>query len=159
MHASVEAASSSNSKAVSFRVVFEKDQKQGAEAGVQTLVLPFAEPGGKALVLRSIAYSLCVLFRVLGRDGASEELRRVYVWGLDLRDERQAQAFLSKKTFENICQVSAPPWQVPEFGPERWGAERWNCFFLSRPVVALTCGAHFIVCSAEVVPGSWPFYA
>jgi len=35
-------------------------------------------------------------------------------------------------------QASPAPWHVPTFGP-------------TRPVVALCCGAHFLVCSAEVV--------
>ncbi|CAK9089316.1 unnamed protein product [Durusdinium trenchii] len=48
----------------------------------------------------------------------------VHVWGLDLRQDG--------------LEVSDGPWTVPYFGPE-------------RPVVALCCGAHFLVCSAEVV--------
>lgn len=46
----------------------------------------------------------------------------VHVWGLDLQQGMKARA----------------PWCVPDFGPV-------------RPVVALCCGAHFLVCSAEVV--------
>ncbi|CAJ1424735.1 unnamed protein product, partial [Effrenium voratum] len=46
---------------------------------------------------------------------------RVHLWGLDLRDR----------------QVGQGPWVLDSFGPE-------------RPVVALCCGPHFLVCSAEV---------
>ncbi|CAE7224231.1 TBC1D12 [Symbiodinium natans] len=51
---------------------------------------------------------------------------RVHVWGIDLRQTKD----LAKAP-------RSGPQPVLEFGPE-------------RPVVALACGAHFIVCSAEV---------
>eukprot|EP00931_Biecheleriopsis_adriatica_P075388 TRINITY_DN49259_c0_g1_i1.p1 TRINITY_DN49259_c0_g1~~TRINITY_DN49259_c0_g1_i1.p1 ORF type:complete len:917 (-),score=167.24 TRINITY_DN49259_c0_g1_i1:81-2831(-) len=50
----------------------------------------------------------------------------LHVWGLDLRSDG-----------DKASPAGRAPWLVPSFGPE-------------RPVVALACGAHFVVCSAEV---------
>ena len=77
-----------------------------------------------------------------------------------------------------IFEASPAPWHVPTFGPTRPAIKRWRNQVVGsvgwskmldqleirwaydvlngrcRPVVALCCGAHFLVCSAEVVLGS-----